>query len=71
MKYLGNNPENYFLKDDLIIAIWHNEVPNESHDNKLIQLVYRVNAKVSLSTNSNIQLIKNSYAYGYKLALLK
>jgi len=71
MKYLGSDAENYFLRDDLIIAVWHNEVPNESHDNKLIQLVYRVNAKVSLFANSNIQLIENSYAFGYKLALLK
>jgi len=71
MKYLANDAGNYFLRDDLIIAIWYDEIPNESHDNKLIQLVYRVNAKVSLHANTTMQIIKNSYAHGYKLVLLK
>ncbi len=70
MQHLGSTVGNYFLRDSLIIAIWHDEIPNESHDNKLIQLVYRVNAKISLNANSNIQLIENSYALGYKLSII-
>ncbi len=69
MQQLGSAAGNYFLRDNLIISIWNDEIPNDSHDNKLIQLVYRVNAKISLSANATIQLIENSYALGYKLAL--
>ncbi len=69
VKHLGNKAGNYFSRDSLIISIWHDELPNESHDNKLIQLVYRVNAKTASYANTSIQLIQNSYALGYKLAL--
>ena len=69
MQHLGSNAGNYFLRDNLIISIWHDEIPNESHDNKLIQLVYRVNAKISSHADANIQAIENSYALGYRLTL--
>ncbi len=69
MQHLANKAGNYFLRDDLIISIWHDEIPNESHDNKLIQLVYRVNAKISSHADANIQPIENSYALGYRLTL--
>ncbi len=69
MQHLGSDAGNYFLRDNLIAAIWYDEVPNASHDNKLIQLIYRANAKVSSYTNSTMQLIENSYAHGYKLIL--
>ena len=69
MQHLGSNAGNYFSRDTLIISVWHEEIPNESHDNKLIQLVYRVNAKTASYANTSIQLIQNSYDLGYKLAL--
>ncbi len=67
MTYLGSNAGNYFLRDSIILYVWHDEVPNASHDNKLIQLVYRVNAKVSSHTGVTSPLIENSYALGYRL----
>lgn len=69
MQHLGSEAGNYFLRDSLILFIWHEEIPNASHDNKLIQLVYRVNAKISSSANVTMQLIENSYALGYKLSI--
>lgn len=69
MQHLSGTAGNYFPRDNLIVSIWHEEVPNDSHDNKLIQLVYRVNAKISLNANCTIQLIENSYALGYKLSI--
>lgn len=69
LQCLGSNAGNYFLRDTIILSVWHDEVPNTSHDNKLIQLVYRVNAKVSSYTGTTVQLIENSYALGYRLVL--
>ena len=57
----------YFMHDTLIIQIWDDEIPDASHDNKLHQLVYRLNKKINEVTNSDIQLIENSYTLGYKI----
>jgi len=69
VQHLGKNAGNYVSKDTLIFSVWSDEIPNDSHNNKLIQLVYRVNAKIASHTNSSVQFIENSYALGYKLAL--
>lgn len=69
VQLLGKNTGNYVSKDTLIFSVWNDEIPNDSHDNKLIQLVYRVNAKIASHTSSSVQFIENSYALGYKLAL--
>jgi len=57
----------YFTHDTLIIQIWDDEVPNASHDNKLHQLVYRLNKKINEATNADTQLIENSYTLGYRI----
>lgn len=69
VKHLGTAAGNYFLRDDIILSVWHDEIPDNTHDNKLIQLVYRVNAKIALNSDSNTPLIENSYSLGYKLTL--
>ncbi len=67
MTLLINSIGEYFMHDTLIIQIWYNEIPNASHDNKLHQLVYRLNKKISNVTNSNTQLVENSYTLGYRI----
>jgi DNA-binding response OmpR family regulator len=57
----------YFTHDSLIIQIWDDEIPNASYDNKLHQLVYRLNKKINAVTNSSIPLIENSYTLGYRI----
>ncbi len=67
MMLLINSIGEYFMHDMLIIQIWDDEVPNVSHDNKLHQLVYRLNKKINNVTNSNTPLIENSYTLGYRI----
>ena len=57
----------YFMHDTLIINVWDDQIPDDSHDNKLHQLVYRLNKKINEVTNSDIQLIENSYTLGYRI----
>ncbi len=57
----------YFTHDTLIIQIWDDEIPDASHDNKLHQLVYRLNKKINAMTNSDTQLIENTYTLGYRI----
>ena len=57
----------YFTHDTLIIQIWDDEIPDASHDNKLHQLVYRLNKKINAVTNSDTQLIENTYTLGYRI----
>ena len=67
MKCLIDSYGHYVLKEMLISEIWSGEAYEITHENKLIQLVYRLNKKVMLSTKSDEQFIENSYALGYKL----
>ena len=67
MQLLTASLGQYVSKDTLIMDIWRDEIYNSSHENKLIQLVYRFNKKITSSTNCKNQLIENSYALGYKL----
>ena len=64
---LMNSIGEYFIHDTLIIEIWDNEIPDATHDNKLHQLVYRLNKKINEVTNSDIQLIENTYMLGYRI----
>jgi len=57
----------YFMHDTLIVQIWSDEIPDASHDNKLHQLVYRLNKKINGVMSSDIQLIENSYTLGYRI----
>jgi len=54
--------------DELIIHVWYNDIPDHSHDNKLIQLVYRLNKKLIQQLSPNTHLIENSYMLGYKIS---
>ncbi len=57
----------YFIHDTLILHVWDDEIPDASHDNKLQQLVYRLNKKINTLINSDTPLIENSYALGYRI----
>ena len=67
IQLLSTKPGDYFLRDTLIYHVWHDEIPDESHDTKLTKLVSRLNRKVMLETCSDTALIESSYASGYKL----
>jgi DNA-binding response OmpR family regulator len=67
MTLLVNSIGKYFMHDTLIIQIWDDEIPDASHDNKLHQLVYRLNKKINAVTNSDTQLIENTYTLGYRI----
>ncbi len=69
MTLLINSIGEYLTHDTLIIQIWDDEIPNASHDNKLHQLVYRLNKKINEVTNSDVQLIENSYTSGYRIQI--
>ena len=68
MILLINASGNYCLQDTLIIDIWDDIVPDVSHDNKLRQLVYRLNKKIKGIINSDTPLIENSYTLGYRVS---
>ena len=67
MILLINSIGEYFTHDTLIIQIWDDEMPDASHDNKLHQLVYRLNKKINAVTNTHVPLIENSYTLGYRV----
>jgi len=67
IKLLINSIGKYFTHDTLIIQIWDDEIPDASHDNKLHQLVYRLNKKINAVTNNDTQLIENTYTLGYRI----
>ncbi len=67
MTLLINFIGEYFAHDALIIQIWDNEIPDASHDNKLHQLVHRLNKKIINATNSDTPLIVNTYKLGYRI----
>ena len=69
MQLLGTTPGEYFIRDTLIYHVWHDEVPDASHDKKLTKLISRVNKKIMLETGSATALIENSYALGYRLTI--
>ncbi len=67
MSILARNINKYVSNDALIYHIWDDEIPDNSHDNKLIQLIYRLNKKISEETHNDEKLIKNSYTLGYRI----
>ena len=58
----------YVTKDRLIMEIWEDEVCDFSHDNKLTQLVYRLNKKITSLTGNALPFIENAYASGYRIS---
>jgi DNA-binding response OmpR family regulator len=67
VEVLINNINTYVRNETLIYHIWDDEIPDESHDNKLIQLIYRINKKISSETGSKEKFIENSYTLGYRI----
>ncbi len=66
--FLIDHLNKYVASDTLIYHIWEDELPDESHNNKLIQLIYRINKKVAEVTGTPYKLIENSYALGYRIS---
>jgi len=59
---------NQFIQNDsMIYHIWENELPDNSHDNKLIQLIYRINKKLQKYLGEDDKFIENSYTLGYRI----
>ncbi len=67
LTFLLSSLSEYFTHDTLILEVWDNEVPDASHDNKLQQLVYRLNKKINTVINSDTPLIENRYSLGYRI----
>jgi DNA-binding response OmpR family regulator len=67
LQVLTRQAEKYVSHDELIFHIWPDEIPDHSHNNKLIQLIYRFNKKIMEETSSDIHLVENTYTLGYKL----
>ena len=65
VKSLGS----YIDKDSIIQKVWEDEFTDHSHNQKLTQLVYRLNKKLMKSTNSQDMLIQNNYSIGYKIEI--
>jgi DNA-binding response OmpR family regulator len=62
-KHIGK----YISNDELIIYIWQDDIPDHSHDNKLIQLIYRLNKKITQALHCDTHIIENSYTLGYRI----
>lgn len=69
IELLSTTPGDYCIRNTLIYHIWHDEIPDVSHDKKLTKLVSRLNKKMMLETDCSTALIENSYALGYRLAI--
>ncbi len=67
IEVLAQNLNKYVSNDALIYHVWDDEIPDESHDNKLIQLIYRLNKKIYEQTDYNEKLVENSYTLGYRI----
>jgi len=67
LSVLIQNLNQYLSNDALIYHVWQDEVPDNSHDNKLIQLIYRLNKKIGKHTHYQDKLIENSYTLGYRV----
>ena len=69
MMLLINSIGEYFTQDTLILQIWDDEIPNDSHDNKLQQTASTClpSKQEDQQSDSNTQLIENSYTLGYRI----
>lgn len=67
LSYLAKYPDDFIEKDSLIVKVWENELPNFSHNQKLTQLIYRLNKKISELVNKEFNIVINHYSIGYKL----
>ena len=70
IEILSQNINKYVSNDLLIYHIWNDEIPDNSHDNKLIQLIYRLNKKLYEETDYTEKIVENSYTLGYRILYL-
>ncbi len=70
VEILSQNINKYVSNDLLIYHIWNDEIPDNSHDNKLIQLIYRLNKKLYKETDYTEKIVENSYTLGYRILYL-
>jgi len=70
IEILSKNINKYVSNDSLIYHIWNDEIPDNSHDNKLIQLIYRLNKKLYEETDYTEKIVENSYTLGYRILYL-
>ena len=70
VEILSQNINKYVSNDLLIYHIWNDEIPDNSHDNKLIQLIYRLNKKLYEETDYTEKIVENSYTLGYRILYL-
>lgn len=64
---LGRNPNHYFSHNEIILHVWPDDIPDETYDSKLTQLIYRSNNKISKFTRLEHHFIENGYAQGYRI----
>jgi len=67
IELLIDNLNHFIENDNMIYHIWENELPDNSHDNKLIQLIYRINKKLQKYLGDDDKFIENSYTLGYRI----
>ncbi len=64
---LIKNINKFVQNNNMIYHIWEDEVPDNTHDNKLIQLIYRINKKLQPYLDESDKFIENSYTLGYRI----
>jgi DNA-binding response OmpR family regulator len=67
IQLLINNLNKFIENNSMIYHIWEDEMPDNSHDNKLIQLIYRINKKLQTYLDDGDKFIENSYTLGYRI----
>jgi len=64
---LAENINSFIENNNMIYHIWEDEMPDNTHDNKLIQLIYRINKKLQPYIKDDSKFIENSYTLGYRM----
>jgi len=64
---LIKNINKFVQNNNIIYHIWEDELPDNTHDNKLIQLIYRINKKLQPYLDESDKFIENSYTLGYRI----
>ena len=64
---LIENINSYIDTDTIILKVWEDDFTDFSHNQKLTQLVYRLNKKLMNITDLDKPLVLNNYSVGYKI----
>lgn len=68
ISYLSKHQNSYVEKDNLIVHLWEDDIPDFTHNQKLTQVIYRLNKKIMLLLKKDINIIENHYSIGYRLS---